>query len=678
MGWRWPSIKDEFFQDLARLHKICGPWDLILFTGDLTNEADFGKLDEEIEEIRQKVAELSNGEKPILLAVPGNHDLKKPPQDNPLVEKLQQWSKDEKVRSDFWEKDFYRPVVEESFQNYQGWWEPYFNALGNDYRAGPLRVKDAPKKGLLPGDFSVTIEKEGCRLGIIGLNTSFLHMLPGRKARQIALHTDQFAEVCGGDGPRWVRERHACLLMTHHPPEWLDEDSEKNHLLGEIQPQNRFVAHLCGHVHKASYEPSKRLFRACSLFGLKSTENGDDRKHGYAAGRIDLHDTKGKLYFWPRAARKEEHVMRLQEDDSDSFFLNNKSKHTQSFEFDLSKPCTGKSQIRDIPEPGSPYSPDFCVRRTSLVGRALVQLRKGGSKPHEPPVFWGPRGFGKRWLLQGWNRRAPLYPFRILLRSGAPYSTTWKMALGNEYFHGLSSISAHYPTPSARKPETGGASAPPVESYPTPSKRRRHRITERSLAGPVDGPDHVFEFLGPWLIDQFGLPAGGDPHEGVGGGSTHLPAVDLVGRGSAAVGGFFPGKFDGARTLFDDSQIRHAPRRGKSPPGPGGAPADSFELDVIEIGCLFGVAKVILHVAVEIIQGRFLFLGLAEEVGLGGIGGLPLFQEGGQRRLQRYGVDRRGREDVAIVGKSVDHRLGKGNDIFFFSGVSGHVLFLHG
>nr|VFJ42448.1 MAG: Calcineurin-like phosphoesterase [Candidatus Kentron sp. DK]VFJ48111.1 MAG: Calcineurin-like phosphoesterase [Candidatus Kentron sp. DK] len=399
-GWKWPSIKDEFFQDLVRLHKICGPWDLILFTGDLTNRADFGKLDEEIEEIREKVAELSNGEKPILLAVPGNHDLEKPDQDNPLIEKLQQWGESDKVRSDFWEKGFYRHVVEESFQNYQDWWEPYFNALGNDYQSGVVRVKDKPKKGLLPGDFSVTIEKGECRLGIIGLNTSFLHMLPDRKPGQVALHTDQFAKVCGGDGPKWARDHHACLLMTHHPPEWLDKESKEEHLLAEIQPQNLFAAHLCGHVHKASYEPLRRLFRACSLFGLKLTENGDDRRHGYAAGRIDLHGTKGKLDFWPRAAKKEEHVMCLQEDDSDNFFLNAKGKYTQPLEFDLSKPCTGKDQIREIPEPGSPYSPDFCVRRTSLVGRALVQLRKGGSKPHEPPVFWGPRGFGKRWLVQ--------------------------------------------------------------------------------------------------------------------------------------------------------------------------------------------------------------------------------------------------------------------------------------
>src|SRR5262249_997673 len=30
----WPSIKDEFFKDLDKLHGTAGPWDLVLFTGD--------------------------------------------------------------------------------------------------------------------------------------------------------------------------------------------------------------------------------------------------------------------------------------------------------------------------------------------------------------------------------------------------------------------------------------------------------------------------------------------------------------------------------------------------------------------------------------------------------------------------------------------------------------------
>ena len=33
--WLWPELREEFFDDVARLHHLCGPWDLVLFTGDL-------------------------------------------------------------------------------------------------------------------------------------------------------------------------------------------------------------------------------------------------------------------------------------------------------------------------------------------------------------------------------------------------------------------------------------------------------------------------------------------------------------------------------------------------------------------------------------------------------------------------------------------------------------------
>ena len=34
--WLWPTLKEAFFRDLELLHKRSGPWDLVLFTGDLT------------------------------------------------------------------------------------------------------------------------------------------------------------------------------------------------------------------------------------------------------------------------------------------------------------------------------------------------------------------------------------------------------------------------------------------------------------------------------------------------------------------------------------------------------------------------------------------------------------------------------------------------------------------
>src|SRR5262249_55786327 len=56
--------------------------------------------------------------------------------------------------------------------------------------------------GLLDGDFAITIEREGLSLGVVGLNSSFLH-LTGRVVRgQIALHPHQLHSVRGGPGGR--------------------------------------------------------------------------------------------------------------------------------------------------------------------------------------------------------------------------------------------------------------------------------------------------------------------------------------------------------------------------------------------------------------------------------------------------------------------------------------------
>ena len=74
--WLLPGIKERFFSDLHRLHSKYGPWDLVLFTGDLTQqgkEEEFQGVDNFLGQLWEFFNEL--GFSPKLLAVPGNHDL---------------------------------------------------------------------------------------------------------------------------------------------------------------------------------------------------------------------------------------------------------------------------------------------------------------------------------------------------------------------------------------------------------------------------------------------------------------------------------------------------------------------------------------------------------------------------------------------------------------------------
>ena len=38
-SWLWPNVREQLYDDLRKLHRLCGPWDVVLFTGDLTQRA---------------------------------------------------------------------------------------------------------------------------------------------------------------------------------------------------------------------------------------------------------------------------------------------------------------------------------------------------------------------------------------------------------------------------------------------------------------------------------------------------------------------------------------------------------------------------------------------------------------------------------------------------------------
>jgi len=308
--WLWPNMQEEFFRDLERLHAKTGPWDLILFTGDLSdrgNPQEYVRFEQEMGKLRRRLNEIAPGTRPLFLAVPGNHDLIRPAAKDPLVKLLNRWGEDPDVAQEFWTDGTcgYRQVIDTAFAGYTGWWEAQAAHLPG-YR-----------RGLLPGDFSATIEKEGARLGILGLNTAFLQLGDGDYQGRLALHARQFHGACGGSGPEWARGHHVCLLLTHHSPAWLDQDS-RGQLDGQIASYGRFALHLFGHAHETALRQlseggteTRRQFQGRSLFGLEHYQeirNGKvepkvDRSHGYAAGqlRIESQDT-GNLVLWPRRA----------------------------------------------------------------------------------------------------------------------------------------------------------------------------------------------------------------------------------------------------------------------------------------------------------------------------------------------------------------------------------------
>lgn len=300
----WPDVKDDFFHDLDALHAKTGPWDLVLFTGDLTqqgNDDDFKRLATALDKLWERLAKL--GSKPALMAVPGNHDLVRPDAALPAMKALETWHTDTSVRERFWSdaSSPERAVVSEAFKHYTRFIE-----------ARPLPTGFEVKRGRVPGDVSVSITRpDGLRVALVGLNTALLHLWGGDLTGRLTIEREQLFDVCGDDPPEWLSEHHVALLLTHHPKSWLHPravDIFEESVLG----RDRFFAHLYGHMHEGRWErsalggaPERRVAQGPSLFGLEKWGTADQKRiHGYMAGRITIDGERGECRVWPRLRAK--------------------------------------------------------------------------------------------------------------------------------------------------------------------------------------------------------------------------------------------------------------------------------------------------------------------------------------------------------------------------------------
>ena len=307
-GTLLPSVEKDFLNDVDKLHAKCGPWDLIIFTGDLVQQGkpeEFDLVNVFLSKLWQRLQSL--GSSPYLLALPGNHDLTRPTIRNRLeVEALKEWRERPDHQNEFWTSpnSRLRRVVNKAFANYLNW-------LGNH----PFPRLVSHQKGILPGDFSAVLDKDGIRLGFVGLNSTFVQLAGGDYQGYLAIGLEQFHSSCGGNGVDWLDKNHINVLLTHQPPGWL-EPSSRTVLAGEIYRPSAFAAHMFGHMHDSRYLRSsiggadyRREWQGASLFGLEhfgETSDRVKRRHGYSAGRIDVDQHQATLRFWPRKVESQQ------------------------------------------------------------------------------------------------------------------------------------------------------------------------------------------------------------------------------------------------------------------------------------------------------------------------------------------------------------------------------------
>ena len=154
--WLWPRVKHDLFRDLEKTRGYVQGWDLVFFTGDLTQTGrpeEFDKLNELLDELWGVLSKSSHA--PYLCVVPGNHDLVRPAENSSVAKSLTQlyWT-DGDLRKEFWQDPHceYREKINRLFENFALW-------------RGAIKVPTLPNTaGILPGDFSATYERKSVKL----------------------------------------------------------------------------------------------------------------------------------------------------------------------------------------------------------------------------------------------------------------------------------------------------------------------------------------------------------------------------------------------------------------------------------------------------------------------------------------------------------------------------------
>ncbi|MBF0150898.1 MAG: metallophosphoesterase [Magnetococcales bacterium] len=295
----WWQVHQEFKKSILQDVADKGHPDVIFITGDLTNRGakkEFELLDQFLNELCDWLRP-QNQVEPLIIPVPGNHDLVRPKGMASLkfnvLKNFNMGREDPQIAfllDTLWNKkkaQFFKPL----FGNYQEWLKrsilPPLEQRG---------IKFTPSH--FPGDLLVHLElPDKMPLSVVGLNSAWLAMDDTADGR-LEVATEQLQAL----GP--ILEDRAALLLMHHPPAWLSE-AARGRFRETLYTPDRFLACLHGHMHNHRTETiaisggkPRCYLQGASLFGLErfGTRN-ETRLMGYAWGELQPDKT---IRLWPR------------------------------------------------------------------------------------------------------------------------------------------------------------------------------------------------------------------------------------------------------------------------------------------------------------------------------------------------------------------------------------------
>ena len=400
-SWLWPSAKESFLEDLENQVEARGGIDLVFFTGDLTQSAQpeqFLRLTETLTEIFEALKKL--GSSPVLLPVPGNHDLLRPRAGDER-DILCSWVQQPvQIQNRFWQEPDgrYRKLVRDAFASYQIW-------LADWFKRHPPPKNLTLKEGLLTGDFSASFVKQDEGKGeisllLVGLNSAFLQLSEGDYKAKLEVHPRQFQAVLPVG---WKKQHDAALLLTHHPPGWLHSEALEWYR-GEIANPDLIAAHMFGHMHEPTYHgvseggaAARYAVQAASLFSNEPMGPSGPRTriHGYSVGELSLSGEKeGQIRVWPRLAVKRSSG--VYEFDSDIQTTRGRDQSLRTPHRFPRLRALGATGTR--PKPGGSADADPIYARRPHLERPLREYLE--RRAPLPVVLSGPPHCGRRTLLR--------------------------------------------------------------------------------------------------------------------------------------------------------------------------------------------------------------------------------------------------------------------------------------
>lgn len=312
----WPLVRQQIVQDIVSQISRNGPLDLVIFSGDLAfkgSSTEFNEVKADLVKLWDTFAKL--GSKPVLFAVPGNHDLVRPDENSVFLHVANDLRKNDGARRALLDKPnfVYRSEVKACFENYTS-----FMASLAETGIPTANVE----AGLFPGDTSTILKVNGLNVGLIGLNSSWTHLSNNIPKSHLDIAIEQLSSVTGEDFPGWAMPNHINFLVTHHPDDWLSPDAREE-FQSSVFVSEYFDAHFFGHMHdnlpseQTIGAHKSRIFQAASLFGLEKIRGETDRRHGYTFAKLDVGNEVCEV--WPR--RIVQKVSRVWEVEADGRVL---------------------------------------------------------------------------------------------------------------------------------------------------------------------------------------------------------------------------------------------------------------------------------------------------------------------------------------------------------------------